>query len=217
MAQPTEPVSIDGITFDALIDAEETWQSDVPAYPTEAGFEISDTVIIRPLTLSLNVFLTNTPVTWKHIHDEGIYRVEDAIKRLRDMYFKKTPVTVRTNDQDYKNMAIVSIGLPRKIETGTSRLIPISLQQIMVTELQTAEIPASYGRGGATGVNAGMAGIGMSPMPAAPSGGSARHQTAGSGGSNGSILFNLASSSGLLPGGNTGANISMPDFGNILR
>ena len=167
MTQSIEPISIDGITFDALIDADETWASDVPAYPTEEGFEVSDTIIIRPLTLNLSVFLTNTPVTWKAIHDEGTYRVQDVIKRLRYLYFKKTPVIVKTNEQDYENMAIVSISLPKKVETGTSRLIPISLQQIMVTELQTTEIPASYGRGGATGVNAGTAQVSTFTPPRA--------------------------------------------------
>ena len=217
MTRPTEPVSIDSITFDALIDAEETWQSDVPAYPTEAGFEVSDTIIIRPLTLNLNVFLTNTPVTWKHLHDEGIYRVQDVIKRLKELYFKKAPVTVKTNDQDYENMAIVSIGLPKNVETGTSKLIPISLQQIMVTELQTAEIPASYGRGGATGVNAGVAGVaGMAPMPGSPMAASAGSQSASNDGNRGSVLFNLAGSAGLLSGGNAGTNISMPNLQNVF-
>ena len=217
MTKPIEPVSIDGITFDALVDADETWQSDVPAYPTEAGFEVSDTIIIRSLILNLNVYLTNSPVTWKELHDEGIYRVQDVIKRLRELYFKKTPITVKTNEQDYENMAIVSIGLPTKIETGTSKLIPISLQQVMVTELQTAEIPASYGRGGATGVNAGTAGVAaMAPMQGAPSGANAGNQSSGSDGSRGSVLYNLAGSSGLLSGGNPGGRVSMPNVSNIF-
>jgi len=195
MTQATEPVSIDGITFDALIDAEETWQSDVPAYPTEEGFEVSDTIIIRPLTLKMSLYLTNTPVTWKQLHGSGPGRVQDVIQRLKSMYFQKLPVTVKTTEQDYENMAIVSIGLPKKIETGTSRLIPIVLQQIMVTEQQMSSIPASFGRGGATGTNAGIAGT-SAMEPAANTGG---NPTDGDG-SRGSILYNLSSGTGLLSG-----------------
>ena len=220
MTQPLEPVSIDGITFDALIDADETWASDVPAYPTEAGFKVSDTIIIHPLTLNMSLCLTNSPVTWKDVHGEGIYRVQDVIKRLQYLYFNKTPVTVKTSERDYENMGIISIGLPLTVETGTSRIIPISLQQVTVTELQTAEIPASYGRGGVTGVNAGTAGvIGMTPMPSAPRATGAGNQStsgANDGGSNGSVLFNLAGSAGLLSGGNTVGNISMPNLGHIF-
>ena len=209
MSRPIEPVSIDGITFDALIDAEETWQTNVPACPTEEGFEVSDTIIIRPMTLKLNVYLTNSPVTWKEIRDEGIYRVQEVIERLEQLYFKKTPVTVKTSERDYENMAIVSIGLPKKIETGTSKLIPISFQQLIVTELQTATIPASYGRGGATGVNAGTANVSAFTPPARTAGSgnqSAGNQNTANEGSRGSILYNLASTSGLLSGGNPLSN-----------
>ena len=192
MAKATEPVSIDGITFDALIDSDETWESYVPAYPVETGFEVSDTIIIRPIILNMSLYLTNTPVTWRGRHETGPHRVQDVLHRLKELYFKKTPVVVKTSEQDYTNMAIVNIGLPKKIETGTSRLMPISLQQIAVTEKQTTTIPASFGRGGATGVNAGTANT------------TARASGAGTGqgdqgdGSRGSIAYNLARGSGLL-------------------
>ena len=190
MAQATEPVSIDGITFDALIDADESWQSDVPAYPVETGFEVSDTIIIRPLTLNMTLFLTNSPVTWRNRHGVGPFRVADVVQRLKKLYFEKTPVKVKTSEQDYEDMAIVSIQLPKKIETGTSRKIPISFQQIMVTEQRTASVPASFGRSGATGVNAGTAGT------AARDG-----EGEAEGGSRGSILYNISNSAGLLGDG----------------
>jgi len=198
MAQAKEPVSIDSITFDALIDAEETWQSDVPAYPIETGFEVSDTIIVRPLTLNMSLYLTNTPVTWKSMHGSGPGRVQDVISRLEELYFQKTPITVKTTEQDYEDMAIVSIGLPKKQETGMSRLIPISLQQIMVTELQTASIPASYGKSGATGTNAGTASTASRAATGPPASSNGNNQGDGS---RGSILYNLSSSSGLLGGG----------------
>jgi len=203
MAQVKEPVSIDGITFDALIDAEETWQSDVPAYPVETGFEVSDTIIIRPVVLKMGLFLTNTPVTWKALHGSGPGRVQDVTSRLRTLYFKKTPVLVKTTEQDYENMAIESIGLPTKLETGTSKLIPIILKQIVVTEVKKASIPASFGRGGATGTNAGTANTGTQTATGSTGsvGTNASGSNEGGDGSRGSILYNLSSSSGLLGSG----------------
>ena len=199
MAYATEPVTIDGIAFDALIDAEENWQSDVPAYPVETGFEVSDTIIIRPLALTMNLFLTNTPVTWRDRHEHGPYRVQDVTEKLKKLYFQKTPVKVKTTDRDYEDMAIVSIGLPKGVDVGTSRRIPISLQQIQVTETQTASIPASLGRSGATGVNAGVANTTSRPAVAASSSAptSSNAQNQGDG-NRGSVLYNLASGSGLF-------------------
>ena len=201
MAQATEPVSVNGITFDALIDADETWQSDVPSYPVESGFEVSDTIIIRPVVLSMHIYLTNTPVTWRQQHGAGPFRVPDVIQQLKDLYFKKTPVTVKTTDQDYEDMAIESIGLPKKLQTGSSRLIPITFKQIQTTEAQTASLPASFGRSGATGTNAGVADTAARPAPANNAGSGNQNQNDGS---RGSILYNLAGSSGLLGGGGGG-------------
>ena len=44
MARARQPVNINGITFDALIDESQTLEADIPAYPTEAGFEVSDRI-----------------------------------------------------------------------------------------------------------------------------------------------------------------------------
>ena len=42
MARARQPVSIGGVEFDALIKVETTYQADVPQYPIETGFKISD-------------------------------------------------------------------------------------------------------------------------------------------------------------------------------
>ena len=193
MAKPTEPVSIDGITFDAWIDSEETWDAEVPAFPVEKGFEVSDTIILRPVHLSMTLYLTNTPVTWKRLHGNSPHRVQEVIDRLRQLYFRKESITVSTSEADYENMAITSIGLPKKISTGTSKEIPITFKQIRTVEAATTSVPASLGRGGDSGVNAGTANTNSSPAPA-----SSNNQNNQGDGSRGSILYNHAGSTGLL-------------------
>jgi len=190
MARATQPVSIDGITFDALIASSEPWESDVPSYPVEDGFEVSDAIILRPLTLSMTLFLTNTPVTWRGINGAGPSRVQDVIGRLEDLYNTRTPVIVVTSDKSYEDMAIVLIELNKDKETGPSREIPITLQHIRVAEARTTTIPDEYGRSGDTGVNAGTANITNSGTPSSGD--------TGGGGSRGSILHGLATGAGLF-------------------
>jgi len=182
MAMATQPVSVDGIEFDALIDLSETWESDVPSYPTEAGFVVSDTIILKPLTLSMTLYLSNMPVTWRERHGSNTSRVQDVTKQLEELYFQKTPVTVITSDKTYRNMAIVSIELTKTKETGASREIPISFQEIRVTESRTTTIPDEYGKSGATGVNAGMANT---------TAGETQGSTSGEGGSRSSIAWGI--------------------------
>ena len=179
-----QPVSVGGITFDALMDESKTLEADVPTYPVEEGFEVSDAIILKPLTLSMTLFLTNTPVTWKQRHGSSPSRVQEVLKKLEELYFKKAPVTVITSERTYKNMAILSIELTKSLENGTSREIPITFQEIRVTEAKTTTIPDSYGKSGTTGSNAGAASTKTSPPPEP--------------GRSGSILHGLASSAGLL-------------------
>ena len=186
MAKATQPVAIDGIEFDALIDESKTYEADVPVYPVEQGFEVSDTIILKALTLSMTLYLTNTPVTWRERHGSSPSRVRDVISQLEALYFKKLPVTVVTSERTYSNMAIISMELKKSIETGSSREIPITFQEIRVTEAATTTIPDSYGKSGETGANAGTASVTSSPAPAAGSG------------SRGSVLHGLASGAGLM-------------------
>ena len=188
MAKTTEPVSIDGITFDAWIDSEEAWDADAPVYPVETGFEVSDTVILHAKRLSMTLFLTNTPVTFLDRHGAGKDRVQDVLARLRQAYLEKKPVTVTTPDSDYENMAIIGIVLPKKIETGSSKEIPVTFMQIRTVEAGTVAIPANLGRGGASGTNAGTANTNSAPAP----------ENVQSEGGRGSILHNLAGAAGLF-------------------
>ena len=188
MSRVTRPVSIDGIEFDALIESTEGYEANVPSYPVEAGFEVSDAIILLPKTLNMRIFLTNTPVTWRHRNRPDLSRVESVLNRLEEVYFKRIPVTVITTDDTYHNMAIVSIELTKSKDTGTSREIPITFQEVPVVESRIVAIPASLGRGGDTGAPAGTANT-ASRTTTAPR---------NDGGNRGSVLHGLASGAGLL-------------------
>ncbi|MDR1558717.1 MAG: hypothetical protein LBS84_03270 [Clostridiales bacterium] len=213
MARAKQPVSINGVEFDALIEETRTLEAEAPSYPIETGFEIQDSIILKPQTISMTLFITNTPVTWK---DKGSpSHVQDIVKQLEDLYFSKTPVTIKTSEATYENYAILSIELTKTKETGSSREIPITFQEIRTTETKTATMPDSYGKSGATGAAAGTAGTtqsGTPPQSSAAGGnaGAGNGNTGSSTGSSendgnaagqGSILYNLANSAGLFGGG----------------
>ena len=64
MAKKLTPVTVWGIEFDALIDETKTMTATIPAYPVEDGFPVSDTIILDPISVSLTLYISNTPVTW---------------------------------------------------------------------------------------------------------------------------------------------------------
>lgn len=208
MARAKQPVSVGGIEFDALIDSEENYESEVPEYPTEKGFKVSDTIVLKATVLNMTLFVTDTPVTWKGRLGSGPGKTEAVVKRLKEMYFKKLPVEVITSDAVYSNMAVTSLSIKKTAEVGYAREIPISFKEIVVTESKTVTIPASYGKSGKTGASSGTAntrsgssgggsGSGSSGGGSSSSGGGGSGKSSGSGKS-GSILYNAASSFGLL-------------------
>ncbi|MCB5924235.1 hypothetical protein NE584_00710 [Clostridium sp. DFI.5.61] len=206
MGKATQPVSINGLEFDALIDESRTLEATVPEYSVESGFSVSDSIILSPEQLSMTLFVTNTPVTWYRRHGASPTRVESVVKQLEELYFAKEPVTIVTSDATYTSMAIESLTISKSLETGYARQIPISFKKIRVTTAKTTTIPDSYGKSGKTAASAGTASTstgssgGGSGSGSGSSGGSsgAGGSSSSNGNSNSSILYNAASSIGLI-------------------
>lgn len=192
MAKAKQPVSIDGIEFDALLDEERTLEADSPDYPVEDGFDVHDTIILKPQLLAMTLFVTDTPVTWKKNGHGGAGWTESIIQRLENLFFSRQTVTIVTSDKTYKNMSIQSISLAKSTDVGYARQIPITFKEIRVTSSKKTTIPDSYGKSGDSGANAGTASTSTSNTPSANNNSSSDNQ------SKSSILYNLANRAGLL-------------------
>ena len=198
MARAKQPVSVDDIDFDALIDSEEGYEADVPEYPTEKGFSVSDTIVLKADTLNMTLYVTDTPVTWRERTGSGPGKTEGVVRRLKDLYFAKKILEVTTTDCVYSNMVITSMNIKKSVEVGYAREIPITFKKIEVTETATAEIPASYGKSGKTAKAAGKASTTAASTAGNGSSGGSSASGSSSSSSRGSVLYNAASSFGLL-------------------
>ena len=196
-----QPVSVAGIEFPAMLDETQTFTSDIPEYPVETGFVISDNITLQPMELPLTLLLSDTPLTWRG----RVRSMSEAESMLKELYFSKTPFTVVTPSGTFESMGITSMQIKRSSENGYNKEVSLSLQQINVTATKTASIPDSYGKSGATGANAGTAST--SAGSTSTGGGSSGGGSGGSGSSggsssgkqsSGSILYNVASSAGLI-------------------
>ena len=185
MARAKQPVSVADIEFDALIDSEEGYEADVPEYPTEKGFSVSDTIVLKADTLNMTLYVTDTPVTWRERTGSGPGKTEGVVRRLKDLYFAKKILEVTTTDCVYSNMVITSMNIKKSVK-------------IEVTETATAEIPASYGKSGKTAKAAGKASKTAASTAGSSSSGGSSASGSSSSSSRGSVLYNAASSFGLL-------------------
>ena len=183
------PCSIDGVEFDALISEGRELTADVPEYAVEDGYSVTDNIAIKPMTLEITGYITNTPVTWD---SHGTGRVQTVVAALENLYFSRNLVTVTTSTDVYSNMAITALSVPKDTDNKTSREIRVSLKQITIVASQTTTIPSGYVRGGKTGENAGTSGTGSGSGGGKGNGGNGVGEN-GKEGSKGkaSILYNL--------------------------
>lgn len=160
MSKKIQPVSIDGIEFDALISSSESLAADIPQYPVEDGYEVSDTMILKPLSLEITVFVSNTPLTFLDRFggaEKCRTRVDDVVAQLKKMRAGRKLVTITTNDATYRNMGLESMSIAKSLENGYARQIPMTFKEVIITSTQTVAVPASYGKSGATGASGGSA------------------------------------------------------------
>lgn len=159
MRKALQPVYVNDISFDALIESTENYSATAPAYPTESGFSVSDTIIIDPLDLSMTLYVTNTPVTWKDLHGVSETRVDEVVSELVTLFRSGQIVTVETTDRMYTDMIITSLSIAKTSETGYAREIPITFSEVLTTETKTGTVPESYALAGETMASTGTAGV----------------------------------------------------------
>ena len=157
MIRATQPVSINGVEFDALIDSQESYTAEAPTYPTENNASVTDTVVIQPFELSMTLFLTETPVTWRNRHGTGVNRVNTACNNLLKLFRTKAMVGVSTSEKNYSNMIITSLTISKSTDVGYAREIPITLKEVTIVSTKTTEIDPSFALAGKT-ENTGSAG-----------------------------------------------------------
>lgn len=184
------PVTVAGIEFDALMDEQKTLSASVPVYPVEDGFPVSDTIILEPLSIQMNLYVSNTPVTWLYRHGSATDRVNKICEQLENLWLEKKLVKVVTTEAIYTDMGITSISIKKSKDIGYAREVAIQMQKVRITQRKTVLVPNYILKSGQTMAEAGSA------------------QTNGSNGSSGdkkeeakknqSILYGVASGFGFI-------------------
>ena len=152
-----KPVSVAGIEFDALIDETKTLSATVPTYPVEDGFPVSDTIILNPLSISMTLYVSNTPVTWLYRHGTSVTRVQEICDCMETLWMEKKPVKIVTSDAIYTDMGITNLSIKKSRETGCAREISLTAQKIRTTARKTVNIPSCLLKSGETQASAGTA------------------------------------------------------------
>ena len=150
------PVSIAGIEFDCLMNNTESYSAEIPSYAVEEGYAVSDSIILKPLELSLSLIVSDTPVTWAnrtgHYPEKG--RTNQVCEKMRNLYMEKKLLKVVTTNAIYTNMGITSFSIKRSANAAT---IDINLRKVYKTSKKTVVIYSQSTMTGTSQASAGTA------------------------------------------------------------
>lgn len=157
------------LQLDATINETHTINNQITTYPIEEGSNISDHIRQLPDEITMSCFVTNSPINILQESNARIVkdatgkfsvkdlersivsnRVISAFEQLLAMSGRKIDgenidpngnITVVTGLRVYRNMAIVTISVPRNATTGDSLRFDITLRQIETISSETIILP----------------------------------------------------------------------------
>ena len=155
-----KPVKIDVLTLDAAITESHEFNNQVTQFPIENGAVISDHVIEQPEILTIEGFVTNSPVTFLGKIDpfnKGTpipgtgKRTENALTILLDLHNGKYNVSTKKKDRKlidivtglmvHTDMVFVSLTFPRSATTGDTLAFTAKFQHIQVARSEVSKVP----------------------------------------------------------------------------
>lgn len=127
--------SIGSIQIDATISEDHNYSNDVTDHPIENGASISDTIIQKPFSLSMECIVSASPLSDK-VTDSTPQRVDRTYAALARLAQSKSLVTVVTAVRTYTNMAISTLSVPRSKDDGNSLRFNVTFKQIKIVSAQ---------------------------------------------------------------------------------
>ena len=161
-SDPTNPSAIDFETvleLDAAVHETHEYTNTITDFPVEKGFSISDHVFKVPEKLTLEGFVTNSPIPYSVnnvsvLLDSGD-RVNSSFEKLMDLagydpsgkmvtvlsrIRMPSIIKVVTGLRVYSNMLITHLSFPRDITTGESLRFTCELRRVVVVDAERAII-----------------------------------------------------------------------------
>jgi len=123
---------IGAIQVDSNITEDFSFTNEVPQHPVESGFYISDAIIHKPMTISIEAIVSNSPIYDNGLVDTSTRRPDNAYNAIERLARGSELISVVTSVKTYSNMAITDVSVPRSADNGRSLKFTIKLQQVIL-------------------------------------------------------------------------------------
>ena len=138
---PLAPTQIGSLRLDSVRQYEYQYDQEVTSHPVETGFEVHDTIINRPVKVTMTGGISSHPVTWFYVNGIGKSKFADGLEALEAIRDAKMPVTIVRPDKIWTDMVLTSCRPVKNDESRSVIWVDLSFQQILKVTVQTTEIP----------------------------------------------------------------------------
>lgn len=156
---------IDGFVMDVSLSEQHKFEADVTEYPVESGGSVSDNIRPKPLEVSLECIVSDTPIgaiATRRGLQQGQFNLgsyaSDAYEHLKRVYNNREPVVIVTSLETFSDMALKSLSVPRATGRGKELRFTAEFVQIQFRQNTRRRVLAEAGGGGN-----GRAGLGANP------------------------------------------------------
>jgi hypothetical protein len=174
----TKLAMIDDFLIDCVLSEDHQFESEVTEYPVEDGADITDNVRPKPIVVTMECLISNTPLppisALRGPRADGtafsllsatrailqVTPAQEAYQRMLLIRAAREPVTIRTSVDTFKNMVLKNLTIPRAAGGGDALRFTATWQQIeIVTNTRGTRVAIPGAKDG-----------GSRHKPAAPSG-----------------------------------------------
>lgn len=133
-------IRIAGYPLDLALTEEHDFESEVTEYPVESGADVSDNIRNKPLEITLEGIVSDTPIG--AIALDATRRAEsgtplpslDAYTRILAIRDARELVTIETSLGKFERMALTRLAVPRDRTTGKALKFTVSFRQVNVVQ-----------------------------------------------------------------------------------
>lgn len=144
------------VAFDVSVSEVYKTDADVTDHPVEKGSNITDHIRARPLLLTLEGIISNTPVEFLASLRFPPKRAEIGYFTLLELQKQAKLVSVLTSLDQFDKMAIESVELNRDVSTGNIVSIKLQMKQVRLANSLEVEKPTRARQGATPKAKAGL-------------------------------------------------------------
>jgi len=146
--------TIGGLTIDVTVSEDHRFASEVTEFPVEDGGVISDNIVNKPVELSIEGLVSDSPLisSWSvdetgdasdiagKLPDARNYS-KSALEALEKIRTDKELISIDTPLRLYENMALVDLSVPRSATTGKALSFRANFKQISMVASVLVDLP----------------------------------------------------------------------------